>query len=66
MTGTLTIRYLGGTLLGPIRAEAQVDRRQGVKTFALINRGFIADNLPAGLRKSRVVPTGIEPVTFRV
>lgn len=32
MTGTLTIRYLRGTPLGPIRVEASVERIEGVKT----------------------------------
>jgi acyl-coenzyme A thioesterase PaaI-like protein len=40
VTGTLTIRYLGGTPLGPLRAEAHVDRVEGVKTFAV---GHISD-----------------------
>jgi acyl-coenzyme A thioesterase PaaI-like protein len=35
VTGTLTIRYLRGTPLGALRAEAHVDRIEGVKTFAL-------------------------------
>jgi hypothetical protein len=35
VTGTLTIRYLRGTPLGPLRAEAHVSRSQGVKTFAV-------------------------------
>jgi acyl-coenzyme A thioesterase PaaI-like protein len=40
-TGTLTLRYLRGTPLGrPLRAEAHVDRIEGVKTFAV---GHIAD-----------------------
>jgi acyl-coenzyme A thioesterase PaaI-like protein len=39
-TGTITVRYLRGTPLGPLRAEAFVDRTEGVKTFA---RGFISD-----------------------
>lgn len=33
MTGTLTIRYRRGTRLGPIHAEAWLDRIDGVKTF---------------------------------
>lgn len=40
VTGTLTIRYLRGTPLGPLRAEASIDRVEGVKTFAV---GNIAD-----------------------
>jgi hypothetical protein len=40
-TGTLTIRYLCGTPLGqPLRAQAHIDRVDGVKTFAV---GNIAD-----------------------
>lgn len=41
VTGTLTIRYLRGTqLCQPLRAEAHIDRVDGVKTFAV---GHIAD-----------------------
>ncbi len=40
VTGTLTMRYRRGTLLGPLRAEARIDRVEGVKTFAV---GHIAD-----------------------
>ncbi len=39
-TGTITVKYLRGTPLGPLRAEAFVDRTEAVKTFA---RGFISD-----------------------
>ncbi|ORW04448.1 PaaI family thioesterase [Mycobacterium kyorinense] len=39
-TGTLTLRYLRGTPLGKLRAEARIDRVDGVKTFAV---GHIAD-----------------------
>ncbi len=39
-TGTLTAKYLRGTPLGPLRAEAFVVRTEGVKTYA---RGFISD-----------------------
>jgi acyl-coenzyme A thioesterase PaaI-like protein len=35
VTGTLTVRYLHGTSLGALRAEARVDRSEGVKTFAV-------------------------------
>jgi acyl-coenzyme A thioesterase PaaI-like protein len=35
VTGTLTIRYLRGTPLGRLRAEAHIDRVEGVKTFAV-------------------------------
>jgi acyl-coenzyme A thioesterase PaaI-like protein len=41
VTGTLTLRYVRGTPLGqPLRAQAHVDRIEGVKTFAV---GHIAD-----------------------
>jgi len=40
VTGTLSVRYLRGTPLGPLRAEAHIDRVEGVKTFA---SGHIAD-----------------------
>jgi acyl-coenzyme A thioesterase PaaI-like protein len=39
-TGTITLRYLRGTPLGPLRAEAFVERIDGVKTFA---RGYLSD-----------------------
>jgi len=39
-TGTLRIRYLRGTPLGPLRAEARVDRTDGAKTFAI---GHLSD-----------------------
>jgi Thioesterase superfamily len=39
-TGTLRIRFLRGTPLGLLRAEAHVDRVDGVKTFAV---GHLAD-----------------------
>lgn len=39
-TGTITLRYLRGTPLGPLRAEAWIDRTEGVKTFA---RGTLSD-----------------------
>lgn len=35
VTGTLTVRYEAGTRLGPLRAEARVDRVEGRKTFAV-------------------------------
>lgn len=34
VTGALSVRYLRGTPLGPLRIEAHVDRVEGVKTFA--------------------------------
>lgn len=39
-TGTLKLRYLRGTPLGELHAEAQVDRIEGAKTFAV---GHLAD-----------------------
>ncbi|MGB0435447.1 MAG: PaaI family thioesterase [Mycobacterium sp.] len=39
-TGTISLRYLRGTQLGRIRAEAFVERSDDVKTFA---RGFLMD-----------------------
>jgi acyl-coenzyme A thioesterase PaaI-like protein len=39
-TGTITVKYLRGTPLGPLRSEAWIDRHEGVKVFA---RGFISD-----------------------
>ncbi|MGB3484710.1 MAG: PaaI family thioesterase [Mycobacterium sp.] len=39
-TGTISCKYLRGTPLGALRAEAYIERVDGVKTFA---RGFIAD-----------------------
>lgn len=40
-TGTLTLKYLRATPLGPLRAEAWVDRVEGIKAFA---RGHILDD----------------------
>lgn len=34
MTGTLTVRYLGPTPLGDLRAEAWIDRVDGIKSWA--------------------------------
>jgi len=39
-TGTITVRYLRGTPLGPLRAEAFIERSENHKTYA---RGFISD-----------------------
>jgi hypothetical protein len=39
-TGTITVKYLRGTPLGPLRSEAWIERREGVKVYA---RGFISD-----------------------
>ena len=35
MTGTLTLRYRRGTPLGELRAEAHIDRVEGIKTYAV-------------------------------
>lgn len=40
MTGTLTLRYRRGTPLGDLRAEAWIDRSEGIKTWA---KGHLAD-----------------------
>lgn len=40
-TGTITVRYLRGTPLGPLRCEAWVDGKEGRKAFA---RGTISDS----------------------
>ena len=39
-TGTITVKYLRGTPLGPLRSAAWIDRVEGRKVFA---RGFISD-----------------------
>jgi acyl-coenzyme A thioesterase PaaI-like protein len=39
-TGTITIKYLRGTPLGPLRCEAWIERSEGVKAYA---RGNISD-----------------------
>ena len=39
-TGTITLRYLRGTPLGPLCAEAFIKRTEGVKTFA---GGYLSD-----------------------
>jgi Thioesterase superfamily len=39
-TGTIACKYLRGTPLGSLRAEAWIDRIDGIKTYA---KGFIAD-----------------------
>lgn len=43
MTGTLTLRYLAGTPLGPVRLEARADRVEGVKTYV---RGVLHAGAP--------------------
>jgi acyl-coenzyme A thioesterase PaaI-like protein len=40
-TGTITVKYLRGTPLGPLRSEAWIERKEGVKVFA---RGTISDS----------------------
>lgn len=40
MTGTLTLRYRRGTPLGDLRAEAWIDRSEGIKTWA---KGHLRD-----------------------
>jgi hypothetical protein len=39
-TGTITVKYLRGTPLGPLHAEASIYRKEGIKTYA---RGHISD-----------------------
>ncbi|MEW5812678.1 MAG: PaaI family thioesterase [Actinomycetota bacterium] len=39
-TGTISLRYLRGTPLGPVRAEGFVERVEGAKTYA---RGYLKD-----------------------
>ena len=39
-TGTITVKYLRGTPLGPLRCEAWIERTERAKAFA---RGFISD-----------------------
>lgn len=39
-TGTITLKYLRGTPLGTLRAEAFVERTEGFKTYA---RGYLSD-----------------------
>lgn len=39
-TGTITLKYLRGTPLGPLRAEAFIERTESYKTYA---RGIIRD-----------------------
>jgi acyl-coenzyme A thioesterase PaaI-like protein len=41
LTGTITLRYLRTTRLGSLRAEARIDRTEGVKTFAV---GHLSDD----------------------
>lgn len=39
-TGTISVKYLRGTPLGPLRCDAWIDRNEGAKVFA---RGSISD-----------------------
>jgi acyl-coenzyme A thioesterase PaaI-like protein len=39
-TGTITVKYLRGSPLGPLRCDAWIDRAEGVKVFA---KGSISD-----------------------
>ncbi|MEZ0350769.1 PaaI family thioesterase [Mycobacterium sp. pR1184] len=39
-TGTISVKYLRGTPLGPLRCDAWIDRAEGVKVFA---KGTISD-----------------------
>jgi acyl-coenzyme A thioesterase PaaI-like protein len=39
-TGTISVKYLRGTPLGPLRCDAWIERAEGVKVFA---RGTISD-----------------------
>jgi acyl-coenzyme A thioesterase PaaI-like protein len=41
LTGTITLRYVRTTRLGPLHAEARIDRTEGIKTFAI---GHLADD----------------------
>jgi acyl-coenzyme A thioesterase PaaI-like protein len=41
LTGTISFRYIRATRLGPLHAEARIDRMEGVKTFAV---GHLADD----------------------
>jgi acyl-coenzyme A thioesterase PaaI-like protein len=41
LTGTITLRYLRTTRLGSLRAEARIERIEGVKTYAV---GHLADD----------------------
>ena len=40
-TGTISVKYLRGTPLGPLRCDAWIDRAEGVKVFA---QGSISDS----------------------
>jgi len=67
-TGTISLRYLRGTPLGRLRAEAVVERSEGAKTYA---RGYLKDAdgvtveaegvfiMPAWARAT--APSGVNP-----
>ena len=58
-TGTITVKYLRGTPLGPLRCEAWIDREEGFKAFA---RGIISDATGITVEADGVF---IEPVWAR-
>ncbi len=58
-TGTITMRYLRGTPLGRLRAEAFVERTEGFKTYA---RGYLGDAAGWSVEADGVF---IEPVWAR-
>lgn len=58
-TGTITVKYLRGTPLGPLRSEAWIDREEGRKAFA---RGTISDALGVTVEAEGVF---IEPTWAR-
>jgi acyl-coenzyme A thioesterase PaaI-like protein len=51
LTGTITVRYLRTTPLGPLHVEARIDRTEGVKTFAV---GHISDDQGVTVRAEGV------------
>ncbi|OPX15129.1 hypothetical protein B1964_11515 [Gordonia sp. i37] len=55
MTGTLTVRCRQGTALGPIRAEARLDRVEGVKSIAT-GRILTADGVTAEAEGIFILP----------
>lgn len=57
VTGTLTLRYVRGTPLGPVRAEARVDRVDGVKTFA-VGHISVGDNVTVQAEGVFIHPRG--------
>jgi acyl-coenzyme A thioesterase PaaI-like protein len=56
MTGTLSIRYRHPTPLGPLRAEAEVVRTEGVKTYA---EGRVLVAQPDGTWRASVEAEGV-------